>query len=110
MLQENIKLQTVPDEGGRTFYFYVVRTDGKKPIEDVRKDLLSCGVDAGIGEEITDDCSLLSGYGDDYPVTEELYRCNLQLPMYDSLKDEDIALITSTLNKACPTSTGGEKA
>ncbi|MFC1549133.1 DegT/DnrJ/EryC1/StrS family aminotransferase [Candidatus Omnitrophota bacterium] len=110
MLQENIKLQKVPDEGGRTFYFYVVRTDGKKPIEDVRKDLLSCGVDAGIGEEITDDCSLLSGYGDDYPVTEELYRCNLQLPMYDSLKDEDIALITSTLNKACPTSTGGEKA
>ncbi len=39
-----------------------------------------------------------------YPAAEEAFNSNLQLPIYDSLKEREITLIASTLNKIFPVS------
>ncbi len=98
-LRKEIHPQACPAEGERVYYFYVVRTDGAKTVERIRAEMAKKGVDAGIGEEITDDCSLLAGHSGHYPVTKELYKRNIQLPLHDALSDDDIRKIVRVANE-----------
>jgi perosamine synthetase len=99
LLRGNVHLQECPDGGERIYYFYVIRADGVKPAERIREEMVERGVDAGVGEEITDDCSLLAGYEGDHPVTRALYKKNIQLPMHDGLSGDDVRSIAKVLNE-----------
>lgn len=95
-----VSAQKTPENAKRVQYFFVVRLSTSRPIEDVRRDMLKMGVDCGVREEITDNCSLIAGNWADYPVAAELYATNLQLPMYDNLRDKDIKQVARSLAKA----------
>ncbi len=89
--------QKVPEGARRVHYFYVVRTSTSSLIEDVRRRMLASGVDTGIREEITDNCSHIAGGWGEFPVVAELYARNLQLPVYDGLREKDIKHVISAL-------------
>lgn len=108
MLDDGIIPQEAPAAGERVFYFYVVKLLTGKPLEQVRREMLSHGVDTGIGAEITDNCSLTTGDKDEYPVVSELFEKNLQLPMYDGLKEKETVRIARALNTVCSSRSGGD--
>ncbi len=97
---EKLKPSLIPQkfEEGRIFYFYVVRVL-KNNVEDLRRKLLLSGIDAGIKEEITDNCSLIGNIKDTCPFTDKVFNSAVQLPIYDDLKDKDLNRIVSTLEK-----------
>lgn len=100
--RESVVPQKVPDKARRVQYFNVVRIDSPDAIEDVRRRMLFRGVDCGIREEITDDCSLFLGKKGECPVASEIFERNLQLPMFDGLKERDIRRILRTLEEVIP--------
>ena len=97
-LNSSIRPQHLED--GRIFYFYVIKYSVKKDLEGVRRQLLLNGIDAGIKEEITDDCSLIVDSGDSYPVVKDIFNSAIQLPMYDGFRDKDLDYTVKALEKA----------
>lgn len=77
------------------FYFYVVRINKNPRL--IRQSLLLKGIDVGIKDEITANCSeLAEGL---YPITNEVYNSTLQLPFHEILSRGQIEYIADTLNR-----------
>ncbi|RKY41989.1 MAG: hypothetical protein DRP85_04290 [Candidatus Makaraimicrobium thalassicum] len=102
------RLNSDPDTGflpqgygeGRIFYFYVIRAVIRGELERIRKRMLLRGVDVGIKEEITDDCSLIADGVDHYPVVKNVFGSAVQLPVYDGLRDKDLDFIVKALKRS----------
>jgi dTDP-4-amino-4,6-dideoxygalactose transaminase len=89
--------QMSPTEAGRVFHFYVARARGGATVEEVRRGGVRRGVDLGIGEELTHDCSFLSENGEGYPQTSRAFQTVLQLPLYDGMSEEVVSHVAGRL-------------
>ncbi|MBD3425646.1 MAG: aminotransferase class I/II-fold pyridoxal phosphate-dependent enzyme [Candidatus Omnitrophica bacterium] len=99
-LPDTVIPQSIPRDSQRVYYFLVVKIREQKPLDEVKLEMLSRGVDCGIAEEITDNCPVLFGSeGEDFPAATRLYSVNLQLPIYDEMTDREILKITGSLRE-----------
>jgi len=97
-LGDKVQLQRSEFENNRIFYFYVVKMVNQNNLESIRRRLSIKGVDVGIRGEITDNCALVTGNPEEYPVTDNTYNRALQLPIYDELRQKDIDFITNSIS------------
>jgi perosamine synthetase len=97
LLDPRIAVQHVPDGSTSTWYFFVVVLPCAAA--PVRRALLLHGVDAGIEDEIADDCAALLR-DDGCPNTRAIYPRAMALPMYEELSDHALQKIARLLNRA----------
>lgn len=69
-----------------------------KNAEAIRKKLLWKGVDAGIHEELTDNCADILGFSD-CPVLSKLYPRLISLPLFENMPEEQIRQVAKALTK-----------
>lgn len=96
LLAPEIRIQRVPDRCRSTWYFLVAVLPG--PAAPVRRKLLWRGIDAGIEDEIADNCAALLG-DEDCPNVEDVFPRAIALPMYEDLPEDSIRKIARILNK-----------
>lgn len=89
--------QASPAEAGRVFHFYVARARDGATAAEVRRAGVRRGVDLGIGEELTYDCSCLSGNLGGYPQATRAFETVLQLPLYDGMPEEVVQRVAERL-------------
>lgn len=99
LLRPDIVPQEVSKDNMATWYFFVATLPCDA--RDVRRKLLLRGIDAGIEDEIADDCATLLGYRDCRYV-ESVFRTAIALPMYETLTHRAITRVAQTLNKLVP--------
>ncbi len=95
-LAPEIDLQEVGAGDRSSWYFLVARL----PCEaaPIRRALLRHGIDAGVGDEIADDCAARLGR-DDCPVVADVHRRALALPMFEGLAEQDLRRVAHTVNR-----------
>ncbi len=96
-LNSKIEFQNSLFDKGRVFYFLVglVNYD----IEILRKKMFFQGVDAGIYDEITDNCYLLNNQLVKN-VAGIVYNRNIQFPLYEKITQKEINLLIKRFNRA----------
>lgn len=99
LLKPEIRVQGIGNGCESTWYFFVAIL----PCEslDIRRKLLLHGIDAGIEDEITDNCAALLGYND-CPNVNSIYHRAIVLPLYESISEEEIQKIAGILNRIVP--------
>jgi perosamine synthetase len=99
LLRPDIDVQRVESDCTTTWYFFVALL----PCEasKVRKGLLMRGIDAGIEDEIADNCARLL---EDHqcPNVHGVYSRAIVLPLHEGLSDPDIEKLARTLNALVP--------
>ena len=95
LLKPGIGVQKIMDKCVSGYYFFTVMFPCKT--RDIRKKLLFNGIDAGIEDEIADNCAQLLGYND-CPNTAIVYNQAIILPFYDEISESEIKHIAKTLN------------
>ncbi len=96
LLSPEIRTQRVAADCESTWYFFVALLPcgaGR-----VRKRLLMRGIDAGIADEIADDCAALLRY-EDCPVVADVTDRAIALPMYDGISETAIRKVARVVNK-----------
>lgn len=78
-----------PGENG---YFFVRKARGDAAA--LRRELLSAGIDAGIGAEVADFCGDV-GRGADCPNAADAFARAIQLPLHEGLRDRDLERIAA---------------
>jgi len=96
-INEKIKMQENEKDALANFYFTTIKLKDCGCIRVFRKLLLKNGIDAGIESEIADDCSLILT-DNPVPVSCNIYRCLIQLPLYESLTEEKVIRIAESCN------------
>lgn len=96
LLNNRIKPQLIETGFYPSYYFFVARLPSDA--WQARKLLLRRGIDAGIGHEITDDCSGILGFTD-CPNTRGVFKNALQLPLHEGLREKDFRYIAKTLDE-----------
>lgn len=66
-----------------------------------RKYLLARGFDAGIGNEIADDCAVALAYND-CPQVENVFTRAIHLPLHEGVSDQQIERLAKLLRKKYP--------
>jgi len=94
-LSQSIQIQKIQEDNVSTWYFLIALLPC--PAASVRKKLLMRGIDAGVGDEIADDCARLLGYSD-CPNTSFVFERAMALPMFDGISDEEVKKAAATLN------------
>jgi len=79
-----------------TNYFYVVCLPC--PAAPIRRQLLYQGIDAGVGNEIMDNCARQLGY-EDCTNTDTILERAIALPMFDGIKEKACEQVAKTLNQ-----------
>lgn len=94
LLNNYIKAQESLPGAYHNFYFFVSLIDEKPAV--IRKKLLKHGIDAGILDEIADDCA---SYLNDVncPNAQQVYNTAIHLPLYDDITDAHIEKIAYVL-------------
>ena len=95
LLKPGIQAQIVPSNCHTTLFFFVATLPHEAA--EVRRKLLLRGIDAGVGEEIADDCAAAIGY-DDCPNARRVFSRAIALPFYDGIPDSVINRVARTLN------------
>lgn len=95
LLNKNIVTQEILSDTRSTYYFFVIRTN--QCFDEVRKDMLANGVDVSVGNEITDDCSFITGHS--CPATKRIFEHAVQVPLYDELNSGQINRIAQVINQ-----------
>jgi dTDP-4-amino-4,6-dideoxygalactose transaminase len=96
LLKPSIRMQQVPENASSTWYFLVaVLPRNAAPI---RWRLLLRGIDAGVGNEIADNCARLLGFSD-CPAADRVSARAIALPMYDGISDSSVHRVASVLNR-----------
>jgi len=95
LLRPEVRPQRLLDGSASSWYFLVVVLPGTAAA--VRNRLLARGIDAGIEDEIADNCAALLGFRD-CPNTERIYRRAIALPLYEDLPEEKVRRVAKTLN------------
>ena len=96
LLDPCIHVQTCQPTDTSTWYFLVVTLPC--PAAPIRRQLLWRGIDAGVEDEVADDCAVLLG-SHDCPVTNRIYRKTLALPIFDGIDEADVSRVATTLNR-----------
>ncbi|HOW26996.1 MAG TPA: aminotransferase class I/II-fold pyridoxal phosphate-dependent enzyme [Elusimicrobiota bacterium] len=81
------------------WYFLVTRVPSGTDAHRVRNQLLSRGVDAGIGDEITDDCASVTGDRASCPVAARVYVSAVQLPLFDEMSPAETGRIARAVDE-----------
>ena len=97
LLNKNIKPQKILTKASTNYYFFVALLPSGCDIIKTRKLLLKKGIDAGIEDEVTDDCGLILGKKD-CPNAEKVFKSAIHLPLYSGLSDSQIEYIVKVLN------------
>lgn len=95
ILHEDIRPQQVREGDRGSGYFSVVILPVKAA--PVRKRLLLRGIDAGVGNEIMDNCAAQLEYSD-CPVIDQVFERALSLPMYDGITEKECEKVARVLN------------
>jgi len=96
LLRPEIRPQRVLPECIATRYLYVAVLPSEA--RSVRRKLLLHGIDAGVGDEIADDCASILGY-EDCPNTKDVYRHAIALPLYYGIPEKHVRKVAETLNR-----------
>jgi len=96
LLGSRILAQEVREGASPNYYFFVALLP--QDIWRVRRFLLNRGIDAGIAGEITDNCGEI--LGGDCPNAKEVFRRAIQLPLYESMSEQQIRRMGALLEKA----------
>ena len=97
LLNKKIRLQNVLKGSTSNYYFFVALLPDDWDIIKIRKLLLKKGIDAGIEDEITDDCGAIQGRKD-CPNATKVFKSAIHLPLYESLSTNKIQKIADSLN------------
>jgi dTDP-4-amino-4,6-dideoxygalactose transaminase len=95
-LRPEARLQRIPANMESTHYFCVAILP--RDAEKIRRKLLIRGVDAGVMDEIMDDCAAILGF-DDCPGVKSIYRRAIALPIYDGISESVVLRVAEELNK-----------
>ncbi|MBL7197201.1 MAG: DegT/DnrJ/EryC1/StrS family aminotransferase [Candidatus Omnitrophica bacterium] len=96
LLESAVCLQVSGNVIKRVYYFFVIKIPDSFNVEYIRRNSFFRGIDAGIKDEITDDCSIF--IGGNYSVTKCVYNSLILLPMYDSISTSEIRKIAKVIN------------
>lgn len=96
LLSPEIRTQRVAAGCESTWYFFVALLPCGAA--KVRKRLLMRGIDAGIEDEIADDCAALLRY-EDCPTVADVSDRAIALPMYDGISEAAIRKVARLVNK-----------
>jgi len=96
LLDPCIRIQSVEKGYKATWYFCVAILPCKASI--VRKKMLLHGIDAGIEDEIADNCATILGYND-CPNVDSIFSRAIALPMYEDISEQAIQKVARVLNK-----------
>ncbi len=95
-LPNEISSQLIKENRKTTWYFFLALLN--KPAFPIRRRLLWHSIDCAVEKEIADDCTaMVSGY--DCPVTKDLYRRAIVLPMYDDLTEQEVMEVSQALKE-----------
>lgn len=97
LLSKKIKKQKGIDRAKSVFLYYDIIVDKRK---EIKKKLLSFGIDTQESWNVS--CSRLNHfklYNSKCPVSDELEKKSLYLPVHPSLQEKDIVYIADRLNK-----------
>jgi len=64
----------------------------------VRRALLWSGIDAGVGEELADDCAAILGFSD-CPGSAAIFSRTLLLPFFETLPVKDVERVAAAVNR-----------
>ena len=95
LLKQGIRSQHVEDGCASTWYFLVVRLPCRA--STVRRGLLLRGIDAGIGDEVADNCAEFLGYSD-CPHIQEVHDRVIALPIFEGISRNELTRIARRLN------------
>jgi len=99
LLPEQVRPQQIEKEALLNYYFFVALLPGKLP--EIRKQLLMHGVDAGIRDEIADDCGVMLGYKD-CPNATRVFQHAIQLPLHEAMPEHHIRRVAKVLKDQLP--------
>lgn len=86
-------------EGGMpNYYFFVVKAPAGCDIRRLRRSLLFAGFDAGVGDELADDCAVLLG-DPNCPAAADLAGRAIHLPLHEGMTDHDLARLAKVLHQ-----------
>jgi len=94
LLPDQVKPQHLEEEALPNYYFFVALLPEKVP--EIRRQLLLHGVDAGIRDEIADDCGAMLGYRD-CPNATKVFQHAIQLPLHEAMSERHIRRVAQAL-------------
>jgi len=95
LLSPDIQVQHMLEHAEANYYFFVVKVPDR--LCEVRRYLLSRGIDAGVGSEVTDDCSAYLRERECVNAREVFSRA-LQLPLHYGMDRSSIRFVADALN------------
>jgi dTDP-4-amino-4,6-dideoxygalactose transaminase len=81
-------------------YFFVVKAPVGVEVRELRRRLLCRGFDAGVGDELADDCALLL-HDSACPGAADLAQRAIHLPLHEGLTDHDAVRLARLLARFC---------
>ena len=94
LLPGSVKPQSLVDCANPNYYFFIATVPD--PPDALRRHLLRHGFDAGIREEIADDCASFLGYGD-CPNARAVHSQAIHLPLHEGMSDAVIERLADLL-------------
>ncbi len=79
-------------------YFFVVKAPAGVEVHELRRRLLFRGIDAGVGDELADDCALLL-HDSTCPQAADLARRAIHLPLHEGMNDRDAVRLARLLGQ-----------
>ncbi len=98
LLSSSIVPQKSEFNASPNYYFFVALVS-KNPWR-IRRFLLKHGIDAGVGAEIADDCSVVLGEENLHNV-RYVFRSSIHLPLCEGISDDHFRYVAKVVNKAC---------
>ena len=99
LLPDQVRPQQIKKEALPNYYFFVALLPAKVP--EIRRQLLLRGIDAGIRDEIADDCGVMLGYRD-CPNATRVFQHAIQLPLHETMSERHIRRVAQVLKEQLP--------
>lgn len=99
LLPDQVKPQQIERNALPNYYFFVALLPEKAP--EARRQLLMHGIDAGIRDEIADDCGVMLGYKD-CPNATRVFQLAIQLPLHEGMSEHHIRRVAKVIKDQLP--------
>ena len=97
LLRSDLEVHKAAPDCRSSQYLFVVTVP--VPAARLRRRMLLKGVDAGIEEELTDNCAAILGYND-CQTLESVYSRILSLPLFDGITEQEVHRVADVVNGA----------